>query len=83
MIKWDHKETRDSEIAKFTVGQFVATVQDCDGDLSVWSIHNSFDNCIVGQGKSSSYDPYHFDVAKQQCQAALIIEAKKHNLFTE
>ena len=88
-ITWSHRSTRDCEIAKFTVGNLTATVQDLDGDCSVWQIKDG--DVVIAKCEEWIYSPskesglpykYHFDMAKEQAEAALTVEAEKRGLYT-
>lgn len=94
MIQWTYKSIRDSEFAIFTVGQLKVTVQNFHGDdVSEWTIvEESPENGTVTlqQGvinfedcETSKYHRYHFDVARERAEKALIGFARDRGLYKD
>ena len=76
-VKWSYYCTpTEEEISTHYDGNFKAIVSDCDGDMSVWSVHKRLENGDVEQlAHGEIYDThaerYHADLAKEIALAAL------------
>lgn len=70
LLKWQFRSTRDSEFATFMANGVKVSVQDCDGDRSVWRITRGKET--LAEGESSLLSPYHMDVAMFVAAAAFL-----------
>ncbi len=70
-IPWQLEDHRDGERARFEVCGLYAFVGDADGDWSWWTISKGRRGAKIAEGTVHGHDPYHFDAALQQAEAAL------------
>ena len=64
---WSYQETRDSEFARATVGDFQIEVQDFDGDFSEWTIKH--EGQIIANGGAAIWN--HFEASKAAAWATI------------
>ena len=63
-LTWRFRDHRDGETASYSDNGYSLFVQDCDGDLSVWSVR--FEGNKVGEGESED-----FERGLAECEAAM------------
>lgn len=68
-LKWEYREHRDGETARFRAAGFSLLVVDCDGDSSYWTLKHH--GKILNEGESVSNVPDHFHVCLQEAEKAL------------
>jgi hypothetical protein len=76
-LKWDFKDHRDGETARFRVAGLEAYVQDCDGDASWWQVKDIRTRAIIAEGADDSSDPDHFWFCLVAAETALRAEVDR------
>lgn len=76
-LKWQYREYRDGETARYRVAGLEAYVCDCDGDSSWWHVKDIRTKTVIAEGEDWGWDPPHFFKCLSDAEAALRSEVSR------